>query len=89
MTNDKMVHEFFNLTQDRATELIKKYCVPVIQKFLDNKCTNGEVFTSFVELDELTTNEKCFLTYRCTAYLTTVALVGEPKARLLASMGLP
>jgi hypothetical protein len=63
MTDSVLVH--FNITEERAKELIA-IARPIWEKFVRREIVDGVLFSSFVNMDELLVNEKCFLTYHCT-----------------------
>ena len=56
----------FNLTRERSQELINKYAKGGFERYLKGEISNGVFLASFMDLDELTTNERCFLTCHST-----------------------
>jgi hypothetical protein len=79
MTQDT-VEGAFRLSTERAHELIEKYGRKPWEEYLKGKITNGQLISAFVELDELTVNEKCFLTAHCTS--ASMIVMMETKKRL-------
>lgn len=72
----------FNISVERVAELINKYARANFNKFLRGELTNGELIASFVDIDEITVNEKCFLVYHCTFACEKVLAEQSRQAKL-------
>ena len=57
---------YFDISMEQADEIIGKYGIPITNDFVDGKITFGQCVSSFIGVDDLTINEKCFLTHICT-----------------------
>lgn len=82
----------FNITEERGHELVEKYGRLPFERFVRREITDGELVSTFVNIDELTANEKCFLTYHCTQ--ASIAVMSTLKkdmllAQLLSGSGFP
>jgi hypothetical protein len=74
-----------NLTKEESHELLRVYAEGPFRQYLDGEITNGHLLSAFSNLDELTTNEKCFLTAQI-AY--NVALVDQKRRAEAAMAGI-
>ena len=81
MTEDTIEHAF-NITSERAHELIEKYGRAPWEEYIQGKITNGKLISAFVDLDELTVNEKCFLTSHCTSAAMIALNTLKPQMKL-------
>ena len=59
---DELICNAFNVEEKRAKELIETYARKNFEKYVKGEITNGQFLSTFIDLDELTTSEKCFLT---------------------------
>ena len=64
--SDPLICTFFNVTEERVKELVDKYARDRFTQYLEGKISSGDFLSAFVNIEELTTNEKCFLTSHCT-----------------------
>ena len=75
----------FNHSDERAHELIMTVAKPLFEKFLRGKATTGDLLSAFADMDNLTTNEKCFLTAHC-AEASMVAIQEMQKKQKIAAL---
>jgi hypothetical protein len=77
MTEEYTIAKSFNLTEERAHELIQKYATHPFKRYLVREISSGEFLSTFIDIEELTTNEKCFLTSHC----TSAAMLAQQEAQ--------
>jgi hypothetical protein len=66
MTEERLICESFGLTKEQSSKLIDKYGRKPFEAYLKGEIQSGDLISAFIDLDELTTNEKCFLTSHLT-----------------------
>lgn len=78
-TEPKLLCTAFNVTKERAVELVDKYVRNRFNEYLKGELSNGDLVATVMNLDELSTNEKCFLT--CHTTTSTILADQERKRR--------
>lgn len=81
---EETINTAFNVSEARAHELIKKVARPLFESFLKGKLTTGGLLSAFTGMDELTTNEKCFLTAHCATASQQAIIEANKRAKIAA-----
>ena len=84
MTEDKTMNVSFNISDEKAQELIMKIAKPIFEQFLKWKKTTGDLLSAFADMDNLTSNEKCFLTAHCAFASQQAILEANRRAKIAA-----
>lgn len=73
----------FNLSDERALELIRIFAATPFEQFLKGQVSSGTLLSAFMNIDALTSNEKCFLTAH-TAIATQIAVEQAKRKMMMA-----